>query len=234
MHRFIKLDRPTRPVDLKLELGGRLEVHRAHLPPKRSRALFEELLHTIPWAQSDLRMAGRIVKTPRLQCWMGDEGVCPQVYSKTRAPWSPSLATLRDELSAAFCPPGRPINYVLLNLYQDGKHSISYHADNEVVEDGDVIVSVSLGASRRFLVRPKPGVITHPTPSTSSTKPTTTTPTTTKPTTKPTTTPTTHALDLHDGDVVVMDGRMQRNYVHSVPKTARPVGPRINLTFRRA
>lgn len=190
-----------------LPQGGRLEVHRNYLGTKATKTLFDHLMDVVPWAQSDLKMAGRIVKTPRLQCWMGDEGVSPEVYSKTRMGWTGPIEDLRQKLSA-FCPEGRPINYVLLNLYEDGKHSISYHADNEVVEDDDLILSVSLGHTRRFLVRPRDKEHQK--------------------------VEKTLGIDLSDGDLVIMDGHMQRSYLHSVPKTAREVGPRINLTFRRA
>jgi alkylated DNA repair dioxygenase AlkB len=32
---------------------------------------------------------------------------------------------------------------------------------------------------------------------------------------------------------VIMRGSTQRHWLHQVPKTKKPVGPRINLTFRR-
>lgn len=38
---------------------------------------------------------------------------------------------------------------------------------------------------------------------------------------------------LDHGDLVVMRGNFQATYQHSVPKTKRQVGPRINLTFRQ-
>ena len=34
------------------------------------------------------------------------------------------------------------------------------------------------------------------------------------------------------GSVFEMGGRLQRDWVHRVPRTARAVGPRLNLTFR--
>ncbi len=37
---------------------------------------------------------------------------------------------------------------------------------------------------------------------------------------------------LEHGDLLVMSGGAQEYYEHSVPKTSRPVGPRLNLTFR--
>jgi alkylated DNA repair dioxygenase AlkB len=33
--------------------------------------------------------------------------------------------------------------------------------------------------------------------------------------------------------LLVMSGETQRHYRHALPRTARPVGERINLTFRR-
>jgi alkylated DNA repair dioxygenase AlkB len=41
------------------------------------------------------------------------------------------------------------------------------------------------------------------------------------------------ALELPPGSLLVMRGATQANYRHALPRTARPVGARINLTFRR-
>jgi alkylated DNA repair dioxygenase AlkB len=38
--------------------------------------------------------------------------------------------------------------------------------------------------------------------------------------------------DLGAGDLLVMRAESQRDYAHAVPKTARVIGPRMNLTFR--
>jgi alkylated DNA repair dioxygenase AlkB len=38
--------------------------------------------------------------------------------------------------------------------------------------------------------------------------------------------------DLGHGDLLVMRGESQSAFAHAVPKTSRPVGPRMNLTFR--
>jgi alkylated DNA repair dioxygenase AlkB len=39
-------------------------------------------------------------------------------------------------------------------------------------------------------------------------------------------------FDLGEGDLLVMGGRCQVTWRHCVPKTARPVGPRISVQFR--
>ncbi|MDI5942695.1 alpha-ketoglutarate-dependent dioxygenase AlkB, partial [Micromonospora sp. DH15] len=39
---------------------------------------------------------------------------------------------------------------------------------------------------------------------------------------------------LGHGDLVVMGGSCQRTWEHAIPKTARPVGPRVSVQFRPA
>ena len=39
---------------------------------------------------------------------------------------------------------------------------------------------------------------------------------------------------LGHGDLIVMGGSCQRTWEHAVPKTARPVGPRVSVQFRPA
>jgi alkylated DNA repair dioxygenase AlkB len=37
---------------------------------------------------------------------------------------------------------------------------------------------------------------------------------------------------LGHGDLIVMGGSCQRTWEHAVPKTGRPVGPRVSVQFR--
>ena len=39
-------------------------------------------------------------------------------------------------------------------------------------------------------------------------------------------------FNLPNGSLLVMGGASQHHWRHGVPKTRKPVGPRINLTFR--
>ena len=41
------------------------------------------------------------------------------------------------------------------------------------------------------------------------------------------------ALELPPGSLLVMSGTTQQHWLHSLPRTRKPVGERINLTFRR-
>ncbi len=67
---------------------------------------------------------------------------------------------------------------------------------------GEVIASVSLGAARNFRMRHKARKV----PSL--------------------------GVTLTSGSLLVMGEGMQQYWEHAIPKTAKPVGPRINLTFR--
>jgi len=93
---------------------------------------------------------------------------------------------------------------VLLNLYRDGKDSVAWHSDT-LPADGrhHHIASVTFGDTRIFKVRHKSRKDIS-------------------------------VLDipLTHGSFLLMDETMQDQYEHHVPKTARNVGPRINLTFR--
>jgi alkylated DNA repair dioxygenase AlkB len=99
---------------------------------------------------------------------------------------------------------GTEFNAVLLNLYRDGRDGMGWHADDEPeLGRNPVIASVSLGAPRRFCLRHRRRKDLK------------------------------LDLELPRGSLLVMAGPMQHHWVHALPKTRRPVGERINLTFRR-
>ena len=81
---------------------------------------------------------------------------------------------------------------------------MGWHADNEAeLGSQPVIASLSLGAARRFVLK---------NPREPSRK---------------------LEIALPHGSLLVMGGDTQQNYRHALPRTAKPVGERINLTFRR-
>lgn len=169
-------------------------------------ALFESLLHDVPWERHRLRIFGRALDAPRLSCWIGDPDAT-YVYSRTRfeaRPWTPSLLALRKRVEQS-C--GAQFNSVLANLYRDGQDSMGWHSDDEPeLGARPVIASLSLGAERRFRLRRKLPRGVRATPL---------------------------GLPLAHGSLLCMAGDTQRYYQHDLPKIASAVGPRINLTFRR-
>jgi len=186
------------------ELGdARLGLCRGWLEPAAAQALAQRLRQGLPWSVHRIRLFGRKVDSPRLSCWVGDPGASYR-YSGARfepQPWIPELLELRQRLAAEL---GRDFNSVLANCYRDGRDAMGWHSDDEPeLGPEPLIASLSLGATRRFLLRRRgdPGSRL--------------------------------ALELEPGSLLLMGGAMQRHWQHALPRTARPVGERINLTFRR-
>ncbi len=92
-------------------------------------------------------------------------------------------------------------------FYRDGRDSVAWHGDTfGRGNTEDVMVAiVSVGEPRAFLLRPRAG---HA-PAGPSIR-----------------------FDVGHGDLLVMGGSAQRSWEHAVPKSARPVGPRISIQFR--
>lgn len=66
-------------------------------------------------------------------------------------PWNAPLERLRDRLQEAL---GLRFNTALANLYRDGNDTVGWHADDEPeLGDAPVIASISLGATRDFILR---------------------------------------------------------------------------------
>lgn len=196
--------------------AGRLEYRPGWLGRTDADALFEVLSAEIAWQRRTIRMFGRVLDQPRRIAFQGDEGVVYR-YSNDdyRAdPWHPALRALRERLEAEI---GTRFNSVLLNLYRDGRDSMGWHADDEAELGRDpTIASISLGAERRFQLRPKRSaararqVEEKGGPGSERVS----------------------LLPAH-GSLILMAGDLQHAWQHHLPRTARPVGPRINLTFRR-
>lgn len=164
---------------------------------------YAALMREVRWEQHWLTLFGRRIAAPRLSAWYAEPG-CSYRYSGlslAAQPFTPVLAQIRARTEALA---GHGFNSVLLNLYRDGADGMSWHSDDEPeLGPAPLIASVSLGATRRFLLRRRDA---HPVRV---------------------------GLDLVDGSLLLMEPPLQRHWQHSVPKTRRATGPRINLTWRR-
>lgn len=124
-------------------------------------------------------------------------------YSGVDNPPRPWLGLLLELKGTAEALAGSPFNSVLLNLYRDGRDSMGWHSDDERSLGSDpVIASLSFGATRRFRLKHK----RHP--------------------------DLVIALDLPPASCLIMAGALQHHWRHALPKTAKLVEPRVNLTFR--
>ena len=117
---------------------------------------------------------------------------------------SPALETTRDALNAHYEPQGcDPFTTAGLCLYRDGRDSVAWHGDR--IGRGtreDVRVAIISLGATRTLSL-RPRGGGHA-----------------------------RRYPLGPGDLLVMGGSCQRTFEHAVPKTARPVGPRISVQFR--
>jgi alkylated DNA repair dioxygenase AlkB len=136
------------PVDtIEQADGGLLLFDDAFLPPDLAGRYFAELRDSAPWEQKKAAF-GHL--QPRLTASYGDDGVT-YLYSGTEnraVPWTPTLLEIKRKIEAVR---GR-YNYCLLNRYRSGQDSVGMHADDEPGM-GDVIGSLSLGATRTFRIR---------------------------------------------------------------------------------
>jgi alkylated DNA repair dioxygenase AlkB len=175
----------------------------AWLAPGDAEVLFAGLRVGIPWSVHRIRLFGRDVDSPRLSCWIGDPGT-GYTYSGTHFAPNPWPVALRAIRARLAGDLRIDFNSVLANLYRDGRDSMGWHSDDErELGAQPAIASLSLGSTRRFVLKHR-----------------------NDPSRK-------FALELPHGSLLLMRGATQANYRHALPRTARPVGPRINLTFRR-
>ena len=182
--------------------GLGLTIIRSAVDVAAADAVFSALRTKVAWRQDHLKMFGNLIPVPRLESWVADEGL-DYTYSGIHHEPDPWIDELVELRDLSSSHTGTRFNSVLCNLYRDGSDGVDWHADDEP-EFGPmpVIASWSLGATRRFDLR---RVDDH------SIK---------------------VELELHHGDLVIMSGTTQELWRHRVPKTKKPVGERINLTFR--
>lgn len=170
-------------------------------------ALLTSLREAVAWENHRVRLFGRELPSPRLSCWIGDPGT-GYTYSGTRfepRPWPEPLLDLRQRVERD-CD--ARFNSVLANLYRDGDDAMGWHSDDEPeLGHAPVIASLSLGATRRFRLRPKRAKVVGERVAS-------------------------QAIELEHGSLLRMAGETQRHYQHALPRTRSVRDARINLTFR--
>ncbi len=132
---------------IELADGGLLLYDQAFLPPSLADRYFVELRDHCAWVQKP-GVFGNM--QPRLTASYGEEGVTYR-YSGTEnvaLPWTATMLEIKTQIEAV----KGEYNYCLLNRYRSGSDSMGWHADDEP-EMGNVIGSLSLGATRQFRIR---------------------------------------------------------------------------------
>lgn len=97
---------------------------------------------------------------------------------------------------------GRAFNSVLANLYRDGRDSLGWHRDSDYDAGGQPDIASVSFGATRRFEL------------------------------RDRTGRERYAVELESGSLLLMTGEAIARWWHRVPKTSRPVGERINLTFR--
>jgi alkylated DNA repair dioxygenase AlkB len=156
-----------------------------------SDQLFDDLLRSAAWERRSRWMFTREVIEPRLTAEYPDVATAPH----------PGLHMVAAALSSQY---GTDYRSLWINLYRDNRDSTGWHGDLiGKVQEESVVPVLSLGATRRFLVRPVDGGKSI-------------------------------RFQPSAGDLIVMGGRTQRDWRHSVPKQSQTEGPRISVNFAPA
>lgn len=181
-----------------------IQYHPKIFPSEKSTFLINRLIETIRWKQNVIKMYGKENLVPRLEAWYGNPGKSYS-YSGIKMdplPWTEELLEIKDSIEHS-CKTS--FNSVLINFYRDGKDRVAWHSDDEKeLGENPIIGSVSLGAERIFKLR-------HKKYKSNNLK---------------------HDILLKNGSFLLMKGKTQHHWMHEIPRTAKPIGPRINLTFR--
>lgn len=112
--------------------------------------LFDRLATRVPWRAERRTMYDRVVDVPRLVSFYDEGAALPdQLVDEMRT-------TLSDFYGREL---GEPFTTVGLCLYRDGADSVAWHGDTigRGSTQDTMVAIVSLGASRRFLMRPRGG-----------------------------------------------------------------------------
>ncbi|CAO2656581.1 Nn.00g053840.m01.CDS01 [Neocucurbitaria sp. VM-36] len=212
-----------------------LVYYQPYIPPSIASGVFEFLRQELPFYRVQYNISrGGIqtqINTPRFTTVFGVDETSrftpagtlidtksnkPIEFNRYKCKPRPIPQCLDELRKITEGTTGETFNFCLVNYYADGKDSISYHSDDErFLGPNPAIASFSLGAKRDFLMKhkpiaPKDGALS---PELKAIK-----------------------LPLGSGDMVLMRGKTQANWLHSIPKRAGGEAGkgRINITFRKA
>lgn len=169
---------------------------------QKSNELFKKLIDEVPWQLDNITVYGKSYLQPRLTALYGNDGK-PYGYSNIVMQPHAWSPLIMFIKNEIETVVSQNFTTVLLNQYRDGRDSNGWHADNEKeLGKNPVIASVSFGGERNFQLK-------HNTLAGVKTN-----------------------IILEHGSLLVMQGTTQHFWKHQIPKTAKTVLPRVNLTFR--
>jgi alkylated DNA repair dioxygenase AlkB len=129
-------------------------------------------------------------------------GDASYTYSGLRLEPLPWTALLLEIRAAVEAACGQRFNSVLLNRYRNERDSMGMHSDDEPELGNDPVIASLSYGATRTFI------LRHKRDKR------------------------TVRLPLEDGSLLLMSGQLQRNWIHGINKSTRPLGERLNLTFR--
>lgn len=163
---------------------------------------FKSFLEHTQWQQDDITVFGKTYPQPRLTALYANNN---KSYSYSNITMQPVVFTneLLEIKNKVEELAKISFTTCLINRYRNGKDSNGWHADNErELGKNPIIASVSLGAGRFFHLKHNTNAALR------------------------------YKLLLEHGSLLIMGGETQHYWKHQLPKTAKQIGERINLTFR--
>lgn len=200
--------------------GAIVIVVRNWLASAYAQSLHDRLVGDAPWIAEKMTLYGKTFDIPRTMFFLGDDHVTTYSYSRLKFPvqkWIGGvplygeIETIRNQIKTDPIlqhVAGTPLHYdsCLLNHYRDGTDTIAPHSDKEALGPANAVVTISLGATRKFEFK-------HKTKGPNGRYPTIKT-------------------VLNNGDLVLMVGTCQEHWTHSIPREPSVSASRISLTYR--
>jgi alkylated DNA repair dioxygenase AlkB len=189
---------------VQTELPEGFEYHAGFLAPSVASSYYHALMGYVAWEQPSVSIVGKLVPIPRFIAYFGDQ---PYEYSGIVHPPRPFPIALgwllrRSEECDGNTHFNTHFNTALLSLYMNGQSSIGWHADDDY-ESGKQAAIASITLGQARRFKIR----------TKDKKDV-------------------WNIDLEDGSLLWMGPGTQDLYEHCLPKTKKPVEPRINITFR--
>ena len=184
--------------------GAEIELYKEYYTDDEAKKIFEEL-SKLPYDDSYIKLFGK-TRMPRQMLWFSDNLDWTYVFSSSHIGGlkANEFTDLLNEIREKVqATTGKTFNSLLINYYKDGNDGVSWHNDNDPWLGKNFIVpSLSFGAERVFKLRENKKGAKS------------------------------KNFNLTNGSMILMKGTTQESHVHSIPKTKKTIGPRINLTFR--
>ena len=179
-----------------------ISYHREFINAHGADQLFDYLTNHVAWQTDTIKLFGKTYPQPRLTALYGNNGKS-YTYSNITMNPIPFDDNLEDLKRKIELSAKTTFSSCLLNLYRDGADSNGWHADDETeLGNNPIIASISLGQARYFHMK-------HRRLKDQKVK-----------------------ILLEHGSLLLMQGPTQHHWLHQIPKSKKPLGPRINLTFR--